>query len=117
MTHVRMDRHGNVTVPRQREGRKQRKPWLRREVDRWRAGLLTDEGLAEALLSELGWKYDPDLEWVFTLGGEKSHVPQRVRVKCPVGTCVGMEADVYEDHKGLHVCVACGATFDPSVER
>jgi hypothetical protein len=55
---IRMDRHGNVTRVKP-EGRKARQPWLRREVDRWRAGLLDDEGLAEALMSELGWKYDP----------------------------------------------------------
>jgi hypothetical protein len=55
---IRMDRHGNVTRVKP-EGRKSRQPWLRREVDRWRAGLMDDEGLAEALMSELGWKYDP----------------------------------------------------------
>jgi len=60
MTDIRMDRHGNVVkVVAQKSGRKSRRRWLAREVDRHRAGLLSDEGLAEALLSELGWKYDP----------------------------------------------------------
>ena len=54
---IRMDRRGNVKVVRP-VAKKSRSAWVDREVDRYRAGLLTLEGLAEAVLSELGWKYD-----------------------------------------------------------
>ena len=49
-----------------------------------------------------------------TLPAIKSHVPERVRYKCPI--CDSMWADKYADHKGLMVCAECGCTFDPSVE-
>lgn len=97
--------------------------WLIEENEPEEHGPQLAEPAQDEAMPESGENEDGDDESegvaepeMVTLARHKSHVPERVVIACPLPGCGGLEADRYAGHKGLCVCVKCGATFDPSVE-